>query len=476
VGDIRFGSDGWRGRIAEEYTFDNVRRVAQAVADYFREDTGKASQGVVIGYDRRFASEHFATAVAEVLAGNGIHVFLVNGATPTPAISFSVLSKQAAGAVIITASHNPPTDNGFKVRDHRGVAVAPGDLKRIEARVPDSLGSIRRVSLKTATNNELAETFDPAPAYIEYVKEHVDLEPIKQAGLTVVHDAMWGVGAGWFDRLLDGGSTAVHTIRGDRNPIFPGMHRPEPIPPNIDALLEEMTNVGADVGIANDGDADRIGVVDEKGNFVTQLQVGGLLALYLLQMRNQRGSIVKTLSSTVMLNILGQQFGLDVFDTGIGPKYVGQKVIETDAMLGATESGGFIFRGLPERDGILAALYILDMMVRSGKKLSQLLYWLYDTVGVPYYYDRIDTYFLPEQRDAIEQRILNANPSAISGLTVTGLDTTNDFKFTLADGGWLLFHFSGTEPIIRIYCETTREDKVRALLEEGMRLAGLATD
>jgi len=476
MGNIRFGSDGWRGGIAEDYTFDNVRHVTQAVADYFREDTSKANQGVVIGYDRRFASEHFAAAAAEVLAGNGIHAFLVAGATPTPVISFSVLSKQAAGAIIITASHNPPTDNGFKVRDHRGAAIAPRDLKRIEARIPESLGSVTRLSLKAATKNELVETFDPAPAYIEYVKQHLDLEPIKQAGLTVVHDAMWGVGAGWFDRLLDGGATAVHTIRGDRNPAFPGMRRPEPIPPNVNALLEEVIDVEADVGIANDGDADRIGLADEKGNFVTQLQVGGLLALYLLQMRDQRGPIVKTLSSTVMLNILGQQFGLDVFETGIGPKYVGQKVIETDAMLGATESGGFIFRGFPERDGILAALYILDMMVRTEKKPSQLLDRLYETVGTPYYYARADTYFLPEQRDAIEQRILNANPAAISGLAVTGLDTTNDFKFKLADGGWLLFHFSGTEPIIRIYCETTHEDKVRALLEEGMRLAGLATD
>lgn len=474
MGDIRFGSDGWRGRIAEDYTFDNVRRVAQAVADYFREDMGTASRGVVIGYDWRFGSEHFAAAAAEVLAGNDIHVFLIHDATPTPVISFAVLSKQAAGAIIITASHNPPTDNGFKVRDHRGVAIAPEGLKQIEARIPDSLESVERTSLKAATNRGQVETFDPAPAYVEYVKSRLDLDPIKRAGLTVAYDAMWGVGAGWFDRLLDGGSTTLHTIHGDRNPAFPGMRQPEPIPPNIAALLKTVTDVGADVGIANDGDADRIGLADEKGNFVTQLQAGGLLALYLLHMRNQRGPIVKTLSSTVMLNILGQQFGLDVFDTGIGPKHVGKKVVETDAMLGATESGGFIFRGLPERDGILAALYILDMMARTGKKPTQLLDWLYDTVGTRYHYARIDTRFPPEQRDAIEQRILDANPSAISGLAVTSMDTTNDFKFNLADGGWLLFHFSGTEPIIRVYCETADDSRVRSLLDEGLRLAGLA--
>ncbi|MFQ6100133.1 MAG: phosphoglucomutase/phosphomannomutase family protein [Anaerolineae bacterium] len=474
MGDIRFGSDGWRGMIAEDYTFDNVRRVAQAVADYFREDTGAASRGVIIGYDRRFASEHFAAAVAEVLAGNSIHVFLMHDAMPTPVVSFSVLNKRAAGAIIITASHNPPTYNGFKVRDHRGISVVPESLKWIEARIPDSLKSAKRVSLEAAVSKGLVEAFDPVPAYIEYVKKHVDLERIKRAGLTLVYDAMWGVGAGWFERLLDGGSTTLRAIRQERNPIFPGMHRPEPIRPNIDALLRTVVDMGADAGIATDGDADRIGLADEKGNFVTQLQVGGLLALYLLQMRNQRGSIVKTLSSTVMLNILGRQFGVDVFDTPVGPKYVGPKVIETDAMLGATESGGFVFRGLPERDGILAAICILDMMVCSGKKLSQLLDWLYDTVGARYYYDRIDTRFPPEQREVIWQRIRDANPTIINGLAVTSVDTMDGFKFNLADGGWLLIRFSGTEPIIRIYCETTDESKVQPLLDEGLRLAALA--
>jgi phosphomannomutase len=474
VDDIRFGSDGWRGMIGGDYTFDNVRRVAQAVAGYLCEDTDAAGRGVVVGYDRRFASENFAAAAAEVLAGNGIHVFLTQEATPTPVISFSVLSKRAAGAVVITASHNPPTDNGFKVRDHRGVAIAPEGLKRIEARIPDSLRRVKHISLEAATNEELVETFDPAPTYIEYINAHLDLEPIKRAGLTVIHDAMWGVGAGWFDRLLDGGSTTFHTIHGDRNPIFPEMRQPEPIPPNVAVMLRTVVDMGADVGVANDGDADRIGLADEKGNFVTQLQVGGLLALYLLQIRNQRGSIVKTLSSTVMLNILGRQFGVDVFDTAIGPKHVGPKVIETGAILGATESGGFLFRGLPERDGLLAALYILDMIVRTGKRPSQLLDWLYDTVGARYRYDRIDTRFPPEQREAILQRIRDANPAAISGLAVTGLDTFDGFKFHLSDGGWLLVRFSGTEPIIRVYCETADESRVKPLLEEGLRLAGLA--
>jgi phosphomannomutase len=474
VSPIRFGSDGWRGKIAEEYTFDNVRHAAQAVADYFREETGTARRGIVVGYDNRFASEDFAVAAAEVLAGNGIPVFMMQDATPTPIIAISVLAKQAAGAVVITASHNPPTDNGFKVRDHRGTAIDPEDLKRIEAWIPDSLDGVKRTSLQTATNEGLVETFNPAPAYVEYIKQHVDLEPIKRAGLEVAYDAMWGVGAGWLDRLLDGGSTTIHSIRAERNPIFPGMRRPEPIPPNIDGLLSAVVDIGADVGIANDGDADRIGVADEAGNFVNQLQVGGLLALYLLKLRGQRGPIVKTLSSSVMIDRLGQQYDLDVFDTGVGPKYVGPMVIKTSAILGTAESGGHIFRDLPERDGILAALYILDMMVQTGKKPTQLLDWLYETVGARFFYNRVDTHFPVEQRESILQRIEGARPTTIAGLDVIGRGTMDGFKFNLSDGGWLLIRFSGTEPVIRIYCETTDEGRVQVLLNEGLKLVGLA--
>ncbi len=470
---IRFGSDGWRGRIAEDFTFDNVRRVAQAVADYFVE-AETVSQGVVVGYDNRFASEHFAAAAAEVLTGNGIPVLLAQEAAPTPVISFSALSRRAAGAVVITASHNPPTDNGFKVRDGRGAAIAPEGLERIEGLVPDSSESVRRLPLEQATSKGLVETFDPAPAYVEYVRQRVDLETIKQAGLKVAYDAMWGVGAGWLARLLAGGATTLHPIRGERNPAFPGMRQPEPIPPNVDALLREVVAVGADVGIANDGDADRIGVADEKGNFVTQLQVGGLLALYLLELRGQRGPIVKTLSSTVMINKLGQQFGLEVFDTGIGPKHVGKKFIETGAMLGATESGGFILPGLPERDGILAPLYLLDMMARTGKRPGQLLEWLYETVGARYHYRRVDTRFPTEEREAVQRRVREADPATIGGLAVTGVDTLDGFKFNLADGGWLLVRFSNTEPILRVYCETTEKSRVELLLNEGLKLAGLA--
>jgi phosphomannomutase len=472
---IKFGTDGWRGMIAEDYTFGNVRRVAQAVAEYFREDAGTAERGIVVGYDRRFGSEHFAAAVAEVLAGNGIHVFLTPDATPTPVISYSVLARQAAGAVNITASHNPPTDNGFKVRDHRGAAVDPRGLKRIEARIPDSVDSVKRLSLETARGQGLVETFDPAPAYVEYVKSHLDLEPIRQAGLTVVYDAMWGNGAGWFDRLLNGGSTTLHSIHRDRNPIFPEMRRPEPIPPNIDVLLKTVVDLGADAGIATDGDADRVGFADEKGNFVDQLRVYGLLAMYMLRVRGQRGPIVKTLSTTSMLNKLGRQFGVDVYETGVGFKYVGPKMVETDAMLGGEESGGFAFRGLPERDGILVNLALLDLMVQMDRHPSELVETLFEMVG-PHFYDRIDVRFPTEDRPVVRKRLEEARPEELAGFKVHRVNTTDGFKYELGDDGWLLIRFSGTEPLIRVYTETTHQDSVQALLRAGLALAGVEPD
>jgi phosphomannomutase len=470
---ITFGTDGWRGTIAEDYTFDNVRRCAQGFARYLL-DQGGAEKGVVVGYDRRFASEHFAEAVAEVMAAHDIHVYLTQEATPTPVISYSVVALGVEAGVNITASHNPPGDNGFKVRDEHGGAIDPDGLREIEARIPP-IEEVRRLPLDKAQAKGLVERFDPAPTYIEHLKELIDVEPIKQDGLLVVHDAMWGNGAGWFERILGGEETRIVGIRQDRNPLFPGMIRPEPIPPNIEACQQRVRESGADVGIVNDGDADRIGLVDENGRFLNQLQVYGLLALYLLEVRGWRGPIVKTLSTTSMLDKLGEIYGVPVYHTGVGFKYVAPKMLEVDAIVGGEESGGYAFRGnIPERDGILAPLLFLDFMAQTGKKPSELLDHLYEVVGARYYYDRIDHYFSPEEGKAVRRRVGEARPDSLADLKVTGLDTTDGYKYSLEDGGWLLIRFSGTEPgLIRIYCETTHEDKVRALLEEGMRLAGL---
>lgn len=468
---IKFGTDGWRGKIAEDYTFDNVRRAAQGFAAYLLEHGG-AEKGAVIGYDRRFAAEDFGAAAAEVLAANGIHVWLTDTATPTPVISYSVVAKKAAGAINITASHNPASDCGFKVRDHNGGAVDPDGLLDIEGRIP-SIDSVKRLDLDDALSDGKVEIFDPVPDYMAHIGGLVDVEPIKQAGLNVVFDAMWGNGAGWFTRILGGGKTRITEIHHERNPLFPEMARPEPIQPNVDVGLAKTVELGADVLLINDGDADRVGFGDEHGQFIDQLRAYGLLALYLLEVRGERGPIVKTLSTTSMLNKLGQLYDVPVYETGVGFKYVAPKIVETDAIIGGEESGGYAFKGnVPERDGILAGLYFLDFMVQTGKKPSQLIDLLFEKVG-PHYYDRIDTRLEADEKEAIRQRVENAHPETIAGLAMTGVDKLDGYKFNMEDGGWLLVRFSGTEPLIRVYTETTEQDKVQAILQAGLELAGI---
>jgi len=468
---ITFGTDGWRGVIAEEYTFDNVRRCTQGFANYLLE-IGKQGQWVVVGHDKRFDSEFFAAAAAEVLAGNGFKVHLTDGATPTPVIAFSVVNLHACGAVNITASHNPSTDNGFKVRDLTGGAIDPAGLLKIEALIPGSVDAVKRKSYPQAEAAGEILKFDAHTPYIDHINKLIDLQPVRDAGLTVMVDCMWGNGAGYFPRLLAGGKTKVIEIHNQRNPSFPEMKRPEPIPPNIDVGLQATLDNHADVLLITDGDADRCGIGDENGQFINQLRVFALLAYYLLETRGQRGTIVKTLSTTTMLNKLGQLYGVPVIETGVGFKYVAPKMTETNALIGGEESGGYAFRGnVPERDGILAGLYMLDFMVRTGKKPTQLLEMLFAKVG-EHFYDRIDTPFTGDRKDR-EASILKANPKTIGGLKVTELVTVDGFQFKLEDGGWMLIRFSGTEPIMRVYCETTHKDKLQAILQDGLKVAGL---
>ncbi|MEN4100884.1 MAG: phosphoglucomutase/phosphomannomutase family protein, partial [Anaerolineaceae bacterium] len=344
VEKIRFGTDGWRGVIANEFTFDNVRRCAQGFAHYCS-NHNQNGRPIIVGYDKRFHSENFALTAAEVLSANGFKVYLTDQPTPTPIISYAVIAQHAAGAVNITASHNPPTDNGFKVRDEHGGAIDPEGLKEIERLIPDSTADVKWMPADQAKQQGLIIEFDAGEAYRLHLTELIDVEPIRAAGLKIVVDAMWGNGAGWYTRLLGGGKTEIIEIHNVRNPVFPDMQRPEPIPPNINIGLQETVRRGADVLIVTDGDADRLGLGDENGTFINQLQTYALLALYLIEVRGQRGAIVKTLSTTSMLEKIGKLFNIPVYQTGVGFKYVAPKMIETDAMIGGEESGGYAFRG-----------------------------------------------------------------------------------------------------------------------------------
>ncbi len=470
--EIVFGTDGWRGKIAEDYTFDNVRRCTQGFAGYLKSIYSKdeLARGVVVGGDRRFNSEHFAAAAAEVLAGNDISVHFCGGGVPTPVISYSAKARKTIGAINITASHNPPGDNGFKVRDENGGAVDPGGLKKIEKLIPEKISSVRRIKFDDGMSSGRIIKFNADEQYLTQVRTMVDLEPIKQAGFKILVDPMWGNGAGWFSRLLKGGKTEVIEIHSERNPSFPEMNRPEPIPPNIDAGLKKGREIGADVVLITDGDADRCGIGDEHGQFIDQLRVYGLLTLYLLEVRGQRGAIVKTLSTTSMLEALGKLYDVPVYETGVGFKFVAPKMMETDALIGGEESGGYAFRNhVPERDGILANLFFLDFMCRTGLRPSQLLKKLFDKVG-EHHYDRLDTVIDANQKDVILRKLKSNLPRIVAGMDVAKTNLSDGFKFTLTDGSWLLIRFSGTEPLVRIYSEAKSKEQVSAILEEGKSL------
>jgi phosphomannomutase len=473
MSDISFGTDGWRAKIGEAYTFDNVRRVSQAFATYLRQH-GCADRGVVIGYDRRFGSPDFAASAAEVMAGNDLSVWLTAHNTPTPTISYSAVEREAGGAINITASHNPPSDNGFKVRDADGAAIAPDGLREIEGYIPESVADVRTLPLEQAENSGIVKVWDPDPAYIAHIKELVDIDALKKAGLRILCEPMWGNAAGWFPRLLEGGTNVVTEMHAEHNPLFPGMERPEPIEPNITPALRRSVEINADVLLINDGDADRMGIGDENGQYIDQLRAYGLLAYYLLEIRGARGPIVKTISTTSILNRLAEIYGVEIHETGVGFKYVAPKFLETNALIGGEESGGYAFRGnVPERDGILGNLYFLDFMVKTGKTPAELVEMLFDRVGQSYYYDRIDVRFPSEKRPQARARIEDNLPDKIAGLPVQDRITIDGYKYDLGKHGWLLIRFSGTEPVIRVYCEVTDKDLVEPVLQAGLDLAGL---
>jgi alpha-D-glucose phosphate-specific phosphoglucomutase len=470
---IKFGTDGWRGIIAQDFTFDNVRYCAQSVAEHFR-DKGTAHQGLIIGYDTRFASEHFAGAASEVVAGNQIKVSLCPTPTPTPVISYGILHQKAAGAIIITASHNPALWNGFKVKSEEGATAPPEVEADIESRLPEIIAQdrVKRLPLNEGLSQGLIEYLDLAPAYLHHLAQLIDLGHLRQAGLKIVVDSMFGAGAGYLKKLLQGGKTEVVEINGERNPLFPGI-QPEPIAPHLSKLCSLVRESGARVGLATDGDADRLGIVDEKGNPLTPLQIFALLALYLLEVQGERGAIVKTLTATSMLYKLGELYNVPVYETPVGFKYVAPVMIAENALIGGEESSGFGFRGhIPERDGILAGIYFLDFMTKLKKTPSELIDYLYSKVG-PHHYQRVDLEFPPLEREKILHRLTSKMPAHLAQSEVIRVNTIDGFHFSLADGSWLLIRPSGTEPILRLYAEASSLTRAEELITEGRKILGV---
>jgi alpha-D-glucose phosphate-specific phosphoglucomutase len=470
---IKFGTDGWRAIIAEDFTFENVRTCSQALADYMKQ-ANLAAKGLVIGFDTRFASEEFAAAAAEVAAANGIQVYLSTKAIPTPEISFGVTAKKAGAGVVITASHNPAGYNGFKIKSADGASAPTEFIEAVEKNIARIYGSanIPRMPMNEALKSGKIERFDFDPLYLKQLSKFVDIDKIKRSGIKIMVDSMYGAGSGYFKSLLDGGKTTLTSINSERNPAFPGIN-PEPIAVNLKKLSSEIASGEFNVGLATDGDSDRIGIMDEDGKFITQLEVYALLALYLLEVRGQRGPIVKTVTATSMLYRLGEIFNVPVIETPVGFKYVAPVMMEKNAIIGGEESGGYGFRGhVPERDAILAGLYFLDFMVSTNKSPSELLEYLFSKVG-PHYYNRRDFHFPEEKRQSIIKRIQENKPNEIDVRRVAKYDTTDGFRFTLDDGSWLLIRFSGTEPLLRIYAETNSPERVEAMLDLGQEITGV---
>jgi phosphomannomutase len=471
VAGIKFGTDGWRGVIADDFTYGNVRLVAQATAEYMRSRSNDPL--AIVGYDCRFASEDFAQAVADVFAANNIRTLLFDRPSPTQVASWSVIDRKATGAAVITASHNPYQFNGFKVKSETGSA-APSELI---AQLEKSIAAMKEPPAPDRRNSrELVSSYDPRPPYYAQISRMVDLDAIKDSGLRIVHECMYGSGYSYIAEMLDGGRTTVTELHNQRNPLFGGIN-PEPIPPNIDSTISVMKVGSNDLCICTDGDADRVGIIDETGRFINQLQVFALLMLYLFETRGLRGPVVKTVNMTAMVDKLGAEYGERVHEVGVGFKNIAPKMIETNALLGGEESGGFAVRGhIPERDGILVGLLFADMMVKSGKPLSMILADLEQRVG-PHAYARHDIHLARDTYDSDRKRILdtlaNNEPDEIAGVHVQRVRSDDGFKFYLEDGSWVLLRASGTEALIRVYSEASSPEEVEARLAALEEIVGI---
>ena len=475
---IVFGTDGWRARIAEDFTFENVRRYADGVARYVV-GRGEQAKGVVLAYDRRFASEHFAMAAAEVILAHDIPVAFAAHAVPTQMCSYEVVERSAAAGIVITASHNPWTDNGFKVKAPTGSAGGPDMLAVIEASIAEG-APVERRPFADAEAAGLVDRYDPYEGYERFVRRTVDLDALKSAEIDVLVEPMWGAGAGWLSRLLGGGRIRVNEIHQERNPYFGGVN-PEPIRPNIDEALTKIVRDGHELGLLLDGDADRAGAADEQGHFIHQLEVTGLLMYYLAEHRGLREPVVVSVNNTSMAARLGKHYGIEVYESPVGYKFIGPLMIETGAMMGAEESGGFGFgMHLPERDGIYADLLLLDLvlkeMARGVHPVSRIVAQFHELAG-PSFYRRIDVHVeraaYPETKRRLLEGLIGTPPTSLAGQPVTrtqALDTKDGFKFFVDDGSWLLIRTSGTEPLVRVYTEATSSEARDALVGAGEQL------
>lgn len=461
---IKFGTDGWRGIIAEDFTFANLRRVSAAVARYIKEE-GKSEQGLVIGRDTRFLAEEFARTVADIMTAAGIKVYLTKEAMPTPVTAYSVLAKKAAGAVMLTASHNPPEYNGFKfIPDYAGPAL-PHITDRITALIPETAAPVRG-------NQDLAEIFDPKPAYYDFLSRQVDLEKIKSSGLRVVINPMHGAGIGYLEEVFAKLDLPAISQRNWRDPLFGGQ-MPEPKPALLEDLRQAILAGQGDLGLALDGDGDRFGIIDGTGAYILPNEVLALLARYLIEVRGLKGTIARTVSTTTLLDRIAERHGISVIETPVGFKYQAQAMLEQQAFLAGEESGGLSIAGhIPEKDGILACLLMAEITAHYGKSLTAVLADIYMECG-RLYTRRLDLKCTPEVKANVLEKLATFAPAEIGGLSVAGAVKIDGSKFILENGSWVLVRPSGTEALFRIYAEAETELELSKIQQSMAAKLGL---
>ena len=467
---IEFGTDGWRAVIADDYTFENLERVAQATADWLHDDHGD-TPSVVLGHDLRFLGPQFTERAAQVLADAGVEVTVADSFVSTPAISWATQAAGHDAGVVITASHNPPEYNGYKIKAHFGGPAPPELITKVEAAVPDGPRSGTLSSVEALSSDGLIETEDVRGGYLDALREALNIEAINDAGLSIAHDAMFGTGMGLVQALL--GDDQVIPLRHDHNPGFHGV-APEPIEDRLGELSETVANGDAKVGLANDGDGDRIGMVDEHGDYVSSHRILALLVKYLYEERGLTGSIVKTFSTTHMLDKMGERYGLDVETTPIGFKHIAPKMAEGDVLVGGEESGGIAAAGhIPERDGIYIGLLLVEMMVERDMTLSALVDELLEEFG-PHYNYRDDIHIREDQKaDVLDRLDTQGGLETVNGHAVQEVQTLDGFKH-VTDNGWLLIRPSGTEPVLRVYSEAESPEAAEALVKDASQQLGLS--
>ncbi len=469
---IHFGTDGWRAVIGEEFTFENVRAVAQAIADYLREKNSASDAPVVIGFDTRFLSDRFAIAVSEVLAGNDLRVILSHADCPTPVASHAVRALHAQAGIMITASHNPPRYSGIKLKDATGASASSSETKRVEEKLRTGVTPrIREYS--DALHAGIITRLNYFPLYFKHIQTLADLPLIGSEQWRVVVDPMYGAGRGYLRSILVTAGCEVLEIRSEMNPGFGGIH-PEPIEQYLASLVAAVRDHHSAIGLANDGDADRIGAVDNTGNFIDAHFIFALTLRYLVQVRQWRGAVVKTISTTQMINLLAAQYNLPLYETPVGFNHIADLMQMEDVLIGGEESGGITIRGhVPMGDGILMGLLLVEMMSYYKRGLRELVGDLRQELGA-FYYARSDLRTKPFAKSDLVKRLKENAPTAMAGLNLVSINDRDGVKYLFDDSSWLLIRPSGTEPVLRVYSEARTPQLVQELLAQGVALSDAA--